>query len=471
MKNLTGIITLVIVLFSIAQAHIAEGKLQIININAPSLLNNILDYKKTQQIAVYLPPSYDASTTKFPVIYFLPGYGDIIQTFINGPYYRVKSSMDNLIASGKIKEMIFVLINGVNMLKGTFYENSPVTGNWRDFVTKDVVQYIDSNYRTIPKRESRAICGHSMGGFGAYNIAMKEAAIFGLVYSISPGAFDQNGLEDQGMFSNTNTIKNYLAKIDEWSQLSMTDAINSYKTYMNSLVTTHWLVLFSYAYGASFSPDAEGYPPFVKYPYKLIDGQLQCDSLLLRNFEYGFGGIKDKVKQYNQNLSSLVDFTLEYGTQDEFSWIPRGTIYLSDQLKEEKIPHRLDSFTGGHENMVTPRIEQYMLPRLSEKLLFDDNVTSINQSFFLNNKFELYENYPNPFNPSTIISFDLSEGTYVKLEIYNVSGQMVKTLINSYKNRGSHQVIFNSETLSTGVYFYRLKTQDKIAIKKMLLIK
>jgi len=471
MKKLTDFMIFAIIIYSVTQAHIAEGELETIRINAPSLSNNILDYKKTQQISVYLPPSYNTSTMKFPVIYFLPGYGDRIQTFMNGPYYRVKSSMNNLIDSGDIKEMIFVLINGVNILKGSFYENSPVTGNWRDFVAKDVVEYIDSNYRTIPRRESRAICGHSMGGFGAINIAMKEAPTFGLVYLLSPGAFDQNGLEDQGMFSNTNTIKNYLTKIEEWSQLSREDAIKSYKTYMNSLMIANWLVLFSYAYGAVFSPDAEGYPPFVKYPYTLVDGQLKCDPLLLQNFENGFGGIKDEVKQYSQNLLSLVDITLEYGTKDEFSWIPRGTIYLSDQLKKEGIPHKLNSFNGGHENMVTPRIEYYMLPRLSEKLLFDDKEMSMDQSFFLNNKFALYDNYPNPFNPTTAISFDLAEGTNVKLEVYNESGQKIKTLINGFRNQGIHQVIFNGVTLSTGLYFYCLKTKEKIAVKKMILMK
>ncbi len=60
-----------------------------------------------------------------------------------------------------------VIVNGYNILEGSFFNNSPITGNWEDFVVKDVVNYIDANFRTLPSADSRALIGLSMGGYGA----------------------------------------------------------------------------------------------------------------------------------------------------------------------------------------------------------------------------------------------------------------------------------------------------------------
>ena len=65
-----------------------------------------------------------------------------------------------------------------------------VTGNWDDFISKEVVSFVDENYRTLNKRESRAIAGHSMGGFGALNLSMLHPEIFGMCYALSPGVFN-----------------------------------------------------------------------------------------------------------------------------------------------------------------------------------------------------------------------------------------------------------------------------------------
>lgn len=77
-----------------------------------------------------------------------------------------------------------------------FMSIPPVTGNWEDFVINDVVNYVDQNFRTIQKVQARGIAGHSMGGFGALNIAMRHPDIFSCVYGMSPGLFDNNGLRN-----------------------------------------------------------------------------------------------------------------------------------------------------------------------------------------------------------------------------------------------------------------------------------
>ncbi len=85
--------------------------------------------------------------------------------------------------------------------------------------------------------------------------------------------------------------------------------------------------------------------------------------------------------------------------------------------------------------------------------------------------FKLSQNYPNPFNPTTEISYNLPESGKVKLVVYNVTGQQVATLVNAWVKSGSHKVTFNASELPTGVYFYKLTTDNMEAVKKMALIK
>ncbi|MFC1887187.1 T9SS type A sorting domain-containing protein [Candidatus Cloacimonadota bacterium] len=85
-------------------------------------------------------------------------------------------------------------------------------------------------------------------------------------------------------------------------------------------------------------------------------------------------------------------------------------------------------------------------------------------------------NYPNPFNPTTTISYSINKSDNVSLEIYNVKGQLVKTLVNEYVEAGTQEVIWNGlddsrNRVSSGVYFYKLNTGDYSSTKKMILLK
>ncbi|MDR3625601.1 MAG: carboxypeptidase regulatory-like domain-containing protein [Ignavibacteriaceae bacterium] len=86
-------------------------------------------------------------------------------------------------------------------------------------------------------------------------------------------------------------------------------------------------------------------------------------------------------------------------------------------------------------------------------------------------KFALENNYPNPFNPSTIISFTLPLNSRVHLEVYNILGQKVAELLNKQMDAGSYSINFNAVHLSSGVYLYRLQTDHFTATKKMILAK
>ena len=106
----------------------------------------------------------------------------------------------------------------------------------------------------------------------------------------------------------------------------------------------------------------------------------------------------------------------------------------------------------------------------------DTTVTGIEDIKGLPDKFVLYQNFPNPFNPTTSIKYFLSESGMVKLVIYNVLGQTVKTLVNKYQNSGSYSINANLSNYSSGVYIYRLdfageKGEQFSSVKKMILLK
>ncbi len=86
-------------------------------------------------------------------------------------------------------------------------------------------------------------------------------------------------------------------------------------------------------------------------------------------------------------------------------------------------------------------------------------------------EFALTQNYPNPFNPSTTIEFDLPRSSYVRLVVVNTLGEEVASLINKELTPGTYRETFNATTLPTGVYFYRLQTQEGSLSKKMMFLR
>jgi len=86
-------------------------------------------------------------------------------------------------------------------------------------------------------------------------------------------------------------------------------------------------------------------------------------------------------------------------------------------------------------------------------------------------KFSLEQNFPNPFNPSTTISYSIAVPSHVTLKIYNLLGQEVETLIDHQLGAGSYKVVFDASRYATGVYFYQLKADQSVSVKKMLLLK
>jgi hypothetical protein len=87
------------------------------------------------------------------------------------------------------------------------------------------------------------------------------------------------------------------------------------------------------------------------------------------------------------------------------------------------------------------------------------------------NNYSLGQNYPNPFNPITKISYLIPETSFVTLKVYDVSGNEIETLVNKENSPGNYEIEFDASSLSSGIYFYRIRARNFVETKKMILMK
>lgn len=354
-------------------ARSAGGQIITANIPAPSLRGNLLGDTIPDPPSVYLPPSYTGSARRYPVLYFLTGFGDTPRDYLEGGYqgFKLKDAMDSLIAAHIIEEMIVVVVSGFNSFGGSFFVNSPVTGNWEDYVQKDLLTYIDSHYRTLATANSRGISGHSMGGFASLLYAMRRPDLFGAVYALSPGLFEESFERHGNVLSDRPAVLRYLA----YDSVIAASPRSRMKHVLDSLIGNaaragDFALMFTYAYGAAFAPDAKGRVPWIRFPYHYSDTALIVDSAALASWQDGFGNLPLKVAKYGPNLRKLKGVRFEVGNRDEYEWIIKGCVNLDQLLTNAKIPHEFGPFEGTHQDHLRQRIEEQLLPYFSTKLAF-----------------------------------------------------------------------------------------------------
>lgn len=321
-----------------------------ITIAAPSLENNVIGESTQRNLYIYLPANYSSSSTPLPVIYYLPGFS------VTGILDIISPAAFQQKVNG-LNPSILVVVSGVNRFGGSFFTNSPVTGNWADFVAKDVVDYVDNNYRTIVHKSARGIAGHSMGGFGALDLAMKNPGIFGSVFSLAPGLVGADGIDSTQMFYYNYHIRDFLSSTASINSLSAQDALAVLSRNVNN---------FDIAYGMAFAPKST--PPYFEYPYTLSGGSLVRNDAIFVKWESGFGNVRAEVANFKSNLLALNGIGLDCATNDEYYWIVQGCDFYDAELSANGIPHSYTTHQGRHQGLLPSRILDVMLPFFSQRL-------------------------------------------------------------------------------------------------------
>jgi S-formylglutathione hydrolase FrmB len=296
--------------YSIGQA--VSGKVQSFFINAKTLQNTGGE-NPNRKVSVYLPPGYENGTQRYPVIYYLHGF-----TGKDSIYAGMKDVLDEGIRSKKIRPFILVQADQYTLYEGSFYSNSSLTGNWEDFTAKELVAYIDKNYRTIAKRESRGIGGHSMGGYGAFKIGMLHPDVFSSIYALSPGllAF----VKEFG--ANSNSYKEAVG-------IKTHDELN--KTYYPKVLI---------AVARAWSPNPNKPPFHCDLPFTYDGDKMIVNQPVLEKWEANMPVYM--VDKYADNLRKLKAIKMDWGTE-RCAAIP----YSNRNVKSTVGKSRDHTFCGG----------------------------------------------------------------------------------------------------------------------------
>lgn len=352
MKKHTIYTLLICVVFAVQFATAQDkGTVKIDALVSKALANNIIGVDPKRPIAVYLPPSYSTSKKRYPVIYLLHGTGDNHLNFVDDSerYKTIQGLMDTGVSSNRFGEMIVVTPNENTQWGGSFYVNSTVTGNWEDFTAKELVKFIDSNYRTIAKADSRAIVGHSMGGFGAITLAMKHPDVFSVAYGLNSGFLSFT----DDLNPNNPDVRKFIEA----------------KTIEELLATRNQISIGMLMVAQAFSPNPNIQQFYADKPYKIEGNELVPNQPAYDKWtEFDVLRMADK---YKENLMKLRAIKFDTGNEEDIKLIEINSRLLSKKLTELKIPHQFEEYNGDHRNRLwglKGRIYNEVLPFVFDNL-------------------------------------------------------------------------------------------------------
>jgi enterochelin esterase family protein len=298
------------------------------------LENNPPGDKFIRDLFVYLPPDYEEGKF-YPSVYVLTGFTGRGKMLLNDSAFspNFAERMDKLINDGKIRPMIAVMPDCFTRYGGSQYINSSATGNYEDYLTKEIVPFVDENFQTIKNKNSRAVMGKSSGGYGALIMAMRHADIFGLVCSTAGDAYFEfvylPGIAE-GFHSIKGDPKALLDKFrDETQRKGKHD----------------FAALNTIGMSVCYSPNPESELGF-DLPFDLKTGEIRED-VWARWLEHDPVRLVEKSVE---NLKSLKLLYIDAGTRDEFA-LDLGARILCEKLKKHDIPHLHEEFDDGHFNI------------------------------------------------------------------------------------------------------------------------
>jgi enterochelin esterase-like enzyme len=309
-----------------------------IKIHGTSLEGNLEGDAVDREALVFLPPGYGKDKgRRYPVVYALHGYSIGAEQWSHE--IHVPQTIEGAFAQGA-KEMIVVLPDSKTLHNGSMYSSSVTTGDFENFIARDVVAYLDAHYRTLPDRRSRGLVGHSMGGYGATRIGLKHADVFGSLYIMSPCCLSAR----EAGPANPEADK----------------SLEAIKTPADA-TQLPFPLRAQLAVAAAWSPNAKNPPLFVDLPMK---GGVVQPAVLARwaaNAPLAF------IDQYVGNLRRYQGIALDVGDQDG---LRTDTGKLHDIMDSYQIANTFEVYKGTHTSAVADRFQNHVLPFFSQNLCF-----------------------------------------------------------------------------------------------------
>jgi S-formylglutathione hydrolase FrmB len=316
-----------------------------IKIYGEALKGNLEGDAVDRDAIVFLPPSYKKDKhRRYPVVYALHGYSIGAEQWTHE--IHVPQTIEGAVAKGS-QEMIVVLPDSKTLYGGSMYSSSVTTGDFERYIAHDVVGYIDAHYRTIPKRVSRGLVGHSMGGYGAVRIGMKHPGVFGSLYVMSACCLSPMG----GRPSNPAFAK---------AMASTEKALESIKTPAEA-ADQLFFVRARLASAAAWSPDPKNPPLYLDLPMKNGVPQPEIIAKWTANAPLAF------IDQYVDNLRRYSAIAMDVGDQDGLRF---DMVKLHQILDNYGIKNSFEIYHGTHTSAVADRFQNHVIPFFSRNLCF-----------------------------------------------------------------------------------------------------
>ncbi|BBD99902.1 esterase [Sphingobium amiense] len=310
-----------------------------IKVHAPSIEGNLEGEAADRDVLVVLPPGYAKERKRrYPVVYALHGYSIGAEQWAGE--IHLQTAAQNGFARG-VKEMILVLPDSRTVHNGSMYSRSETTGDFETFISRDLVAYVDGHYRTIARRESRGLAGHSMGGYGTSRIGMKHADMFGALYMMSPCCLSARpaGQMDAAAMAQLEAVR----------------------TPADSAALPFFLRA-QLATAAAWSPNPKNPPLYLDLPVK--NGEVRSDVLArwAANAPLAF------VDQYVSDLRRYRAIAIDVGDRDGLKDDART---LHEVLDRYGIANSFEIYEGDHTSRVAWRFQDQLLPFFSRNLDFE----------------------------------------------------------------------------------------------------
>jgi S-formylglutathione hydrolase FrmB len=350
---------------AIKRSKAAAGRLVVLEHTSTILKGNPLKDPHVRKLGVWLPPQYDepGNTERFPVLYDLVGFtGSGLSHTAWKPFgVNVPDRAARLIHEQKMGPTIFVFPDCFTALGGNQYVNSSAIGNYADYLTKEIIPFVDREFRTLASRDHRGCFGKSSGGYGAIIHAMQYPKYWGAIADHSgdayfdfvywhdwpntlnelskyraqkrkPGPYDalrestRKGLEE-GL--DDGRIRRFLAEVWKKEKLSSAEG--------------HCIMNLCMA--ATYDPDPKA-PNGFRVPFNLESGEV----IERRWDKWREHDPINLVTKYRANLKTIRAIYIDCGWRDQYH-IQYGTRILSKRLAAAGVRHTYEEFDDNHSDV------------------------------------------------------------------------------------------------------------------------